>query len=453
LVEIFERMSYYGMASLLVLYMSEVITAGGLGFSEGTAKMLFAVYTGSVYLTPLLGGLIADRWLGARRTMLLGGIIIAVGHLLVAFQWQPSFFFGLAVIALGTGLLKPNVNTMVGALYAPNDPRRNAGFNLVYMGINIGAAAAPIICGTMAQSPWFKGCLASMGFDPLHSWHWGFAAAGVGMCFGLLQYWLHRERLSKYGERPARQPQGNLAQAPHAAITRQEWHKLAALAFLFIAFTLYCGVSQQAGTSLMLFAKNLTQLSIGEWHFEASHTNALNPLFIIALTPVFAWLWTTLNKRKAEPSEPLKFSFGMVFLALGTMLMVPASWAAGKDVGSDGLVIQNLASPWWLVGVYFFQTVAELFMSPVGNAAATRLAPSRFASLTMGVWYTSVGFGSFLGGWLSGMCDTSRPESFAVLFGIMTVGSLALAGILYALTPRVKRLMLDVPAQPAGAHA
>lgn len=456
-LEVFERMSYYGMASILVLYLIEKEKSGGLGWSEPSAKMLYAFYTGSVFITPILGGFIADRWLGARRTMLLGGIVIAAGHLLVAFQYEAMFFLGLGLIALGTGLLKPNVNTTVGLLYDHDDPLRSAGFNLVYMAINVGAALGPIICGTLAQTDEFKALLLKWHFNPLHSWHWGFAAAGVGMCLGLLMYWLHSDELKGIGDAPVRKPKDNSVKTsqPAPAFTRQEWHKLGALAFLFIAFTLYCAVSQQSGTSLTTFADKLTRLSIGSWHFKASHTLALNPIFIVALTPVFAWLWTFLNRRKLEPSEPLKFAIGMVFLALGACLLVPAASEAqaGVAAAQAGAKAVALASPFWLIGVYFFQTVAELFMSPVGNAAATRLAPSRFASLTMGVWYTSVGFGSFLAGYLSRFCNTAHPGSFGTLFGYMAAASVALAVVLLALTPKVTKLMSDAPqGKAAGAH-
>lgn len=455
-LEICERMSFYGMAAILVLYLMAPQSDGGAGFTENWSKMLYSMYTGAVYLTPLLGGFIADRWLGARRTMVIGGIVIAVGHFMVAFQSLPMFFSGLVVIAIGTGLLKPNVNTMLGHLYPEGHKLRSAGFSLLYMAINIGAAAAPIICGTMAQSAWFKNLLSSAGFNPLHSWHWGFAAAGVGMCVGLFMYWIHRHRLEGVGDaipRPVKTAAGT--KQSKSFFSRQEWHKLGALAFLFVAFTLYCAVSQQAGTSLTTFAQKLTRLSVGEWHFEASHTLALNPVFIVLLTPLFTWLWPFLNGRKLEPSEPLKFAIGMVFLALGTALLVPASWQAvhGLSMAPDPNNAQAyLASPFWLVGVYFFQTVAELFMSPIGNAAATRLAPARFASLTMGIWYTSVALGSFLGGYLSAWCDTSNPGSFAGLFGWMAVGSVVLAGILLALTPTVNKLMSDGSSAPPAGH-
>lgn len=433
LIEIWERASYYGMRAILTLYMVASIATGGLGFSEETATMLYGIYTGSVYLTPLLGGFIADRFLGTRRTLLFGGVIIAFGHLCMAFSSLPAFFGGLTLIAIGTGLLKPNVSTMIGQLYDENDPKRTAGFSIVYMGINIGAAIAPIVCGYLAQSDEFKEWLTSVGFDPMHSWHWGFAAAGVGMCFGLLQYWLHRERLSPYGALPPKKTAQ--AAAMNAPLSKAEWHKLYALGFLFLAFTLICAISEQSGSSLALFADRLTDRSIGSWTFSSSWMMSLNPIFVIFLTPVFAWLWTSLGKRQSEPSSPMKFAIGLAFTAAGSLLMVPAAM----------LAVKGLVSPWWLVGVFFFQTLGEMCTSPVGLATANQLAPRKYASLTMGIWFLSISLGSVIAGRLAGLCKSTDPSAIAVVFGILSVVSLAVGGALWFLTPRVTKLMADVP--------
>ncbi|MBY0359961.1 MAG: peptide MFS transporter [Candidatus Obscuribacterales bacterium] len=431
LIEIWERASYYGMRAILTLYMVAAISAGGLGFSEATATSLYGFYTGSVYLTPLLGGFIADRFLGTRRTLLLGGVIIALGHLCMVFEWLPAFFGGLTLIALGTGLLKPNVSTMIGQLYDENDPRRTAGFNIVYMGINIGAAVAPVVCGFLAEDAWFKGWLTSVGFNPLHSWHWAFGAAGVGMCFGLLQYWLHRDRLLPYGALIAKTPAVQGSVAVSGGLSKGEWHKLYALGFLFVAFTLSCAISEQAGSSMLLFADKLTDRTIGTWTFSSAWMMSLNPIFVIGLTPVFAWLWTSLNRKNKEPSSPFKFAIGMVFISLGTLLMVPASLLAAK----------GLVSPLWLVGVFFFQTIGELCTSPVGLAAANQLAPRKYASLTMGIWFLSISGGSIIAGRLAGLCISSNPTAIAYVFGVLACISLVVAALLWFLTPRIKKLM------------
>lgn len=440
LIELWERASYYGMRAILVLYMAAAIAAGGLGYDESRANMFFGLYSGAVWLTPLLGGYIADRWLGARRTMLLGGVVIAFGHLLIACGVTVTFFAGLSLIALGTGLLKPNVNTLVGHLYAVDDPKRTAGFNIMYMGINVGAALAPVVCGFLAQSDAFKAFLERQGFDPLHSWHWGFGAAGVGMVFGLVQYWLHRDWLADYGNHSGK-PLGAQAQSEASeqgetsgtgwSFTREEMQRIKAMAVMFVAFMGYSAINEQAGSSLSLFAQRLTETSIFGWHFPSSWMMSLNPLFVIALTPLFAWLWPFLSQRHREPSSPLKFAIGLAFVAAGTSLMVPASL----------LAMQGKVSPLWLAAVFFLQTVGELCLSPVGLSTVNQLAPSRFASMAMGFWYLSICLGSVIAGKLAGLLSSNNPHGIAVLFGVMAGCALLAAIVMRGLTPAVKRMM------------
>jgi len=431
MIEVWERASYYGMRAILTLYMVAAITSGGLGFSAARATELYGTYTGAVYLTPLLGGFIADRLLGPRRTLLIGGVIIALGHFSLVFATMPSFYCGLALIVAGTGLLKPNISTMVGHLYEEGDARRNAGFNLVYMGINIGGALAPLVCGFLAQSQSFKNMLAHAGFDPIHSWHWAFAAAGVGMLFGLLQYWLHRKRLSNIGGKPMLRTAAGTKNAHAGAMSKHEWHRLGAISVLFVASMFFWMVVEQSGSSITLFADKLVNTSIFGWQFPSTWLQSLNSIFVIALTPLFAWLWVYLSKRGTEPSSPAKFSVGLVFLGIGTALMVPASIFA----------MSGKISWLWLLGLYFFQTVGELCLSPIGLATVSELAPVRFANLIMGAWFLSVALGNKLAGQLAGFSDVSSPMSFVWLFGSLGVAALVIAGSLWMLTPRVKKLM------------
>jgi POT family proton-dependent oligopeptide transporter len=363
----------------------------------------------------------------------------------IFFGTLTAFYTSLTLIALGTGLLKPNMTTMIGHLYEKDDPRMTAGVNIVYSGINIGAMVAPLVCGFLAQSQVFKNWLQNHGFNPLHSWHWGFGAAGVGMVFGLLQYWLHKDRLSAYGDRPQPRHSGLSAEDDEpAGLTSQEWHKLAALGFLFIAFTLFIAISEQAGSSLALFADKCVNRTIAGFEWPASWAQSINPLFVILLTPLFAWLWPFLAQRHREPSSPMKFALGLAFVAAGTAFMVPAALGAGS----------GLVSAWWLVVVFLLQTVGELLTSPVGLATANRLAPARYASLTMGVWFLSIAAGSMIAGKLAGFCDSERPADMALIFGGMAVVSALAAAALWRLTPAVKRLMSDEPqAVKAGAQA
>ena len=267
--EMWERFSYYGMRALLVLYMVAAPAQGGLGFSTKDAAGLYGIYTMSVYMGSIPGGLIADKILGARLSVLIGGIIIALGHFSLAVKELPFFYAGLILIVIGTGLLKPNISTMLGGLYDANDPRRDAGFSIFYMGINIGAAISPIVCGFLAQSKTFKAYIQSMGLDPNSSWHFGFAAAGVGMLLGLAQFVLHGKRLGDVGAKPAKKTAEQKAQVAEP-LTTDEWKRLGAIALLFFFEVLFWTVYEQGGTSLNLFADKLTSNEIFGWEYPSS---------------------------------------------------------------------------------------------------------------------------------------------------------------------------------------
>lgn len=442
LIEIWERASFYGMRAILTLYMVAAVTAGGLGFSGEAATSLYGTYTALVYVTPLFGGLIADRWFGARPTLLIGGVIIAFGHLSLALNTLASFYCGLGLIVLGTGLLKPNVTTMVGQLYEADDPRRSAGFNILYMGINIGGAVAPLVCGFLAQSDIFKRWLTRVGFDPIHSWHWGFGAAGIGMLFGLAQYAIHRKRLAHIGNKPVRAATTQVSGERVAFLTAAEYKRMGAIAVLFVACMLFWAVFEQAGSSLTLFADKLTNNEVFGYAFPSTWYASLNSLFVIALTPAFAVIWMRLGERGNEPSSPAKFAIGLAFLAAGTCFMVPASL----------LAMQGKVSPLWLVAVYLLQTIGELCLSPVGLETVNKLAPARFASLMMGIWFLAVAAGNKVAGVLAAFTDVKEPSSMAWLYGGMAVAALILSVVLWKLTPMVRGLMGSDSVSPSSGH-
>src|SRR5438477_6277099 len=376
-----ERFSYYGMRALLILFMTAPIAAGGLGFETGVAGAVYGLYTSMVYMTSLPGGWIADRLIGQRRAVLYGGIIIACGHFSMAFPSMTTFYIGLTLIVIGTGLLKGNVGVIVGRLYGPNDARRDAGFSIFYMGINLGAFIAPLICGYLGQRV---------------SWHVGFGAAGVGMTLGLVQYVLGARTLGDAGLRPA-QPVDQktktiaamvagallmlgillftgivpvtakqIADTAGAALlggtivffgwlllssgwTPPERRRLYAIAILFIAATLFWSQFEQAGSTLNLFGDRATRTEVAGWVFPSSYYQSLQPLFIITFAPIFAWLWITLGSR--EPSSPTKFSVGLLCVGAGfAVVAVAAVFAA-----SGGKV-----SPWWLVATYLLPAWGEL---------------------------------------------------------------------------------------------
>ena len=421
--EMWERFSYYGMRAFLILYMTAPVAVGGLGFDVPRASSVYGTYTGSVWVTPILGGLVADRMLGAYRSVLLGGIVIALGHFTLALRALPFFYTGLALIVVGTGLLKPNATTLVGSLYDEQDARRDAGFSIFYMGINLGAFIGPLLAGGLAQKV---------------DWHLGFACAGVGMTLGLIQYVLGRDRLRPAMERVASRVRGAapVAGTPARAgggamlgFTPVEWGRIAAVVVFFVFAALFWAAYEQAASTLNLFVDRYADRTVLGWTVPSSWFVAIQPLFVILLSGVFAWLWVRLGPR--EPSTPAKFSLGLLFAGLSFVLLLPAGAIAQRG---GGVLVSSL----WLVGAYFLQVVGELCLSPVGNSAVTKLAPPRIVGMMMGVWFLSIGAGNKLAGWVAGL---SASVPLTTLFGALAVATLGAALVLFLLLKPVRRLM------------
>jgi POT family proton-dependent oligopeptide transporter len=440
--EMWERFSYYGMRALLVLYMAAPVSAGGLAFSPQQVGDIYGTYTMMVYMASIPGGFIADNILGAKLSVLIGGAIIALGHFTLANPALPAFYTGLCLIVLGTGLLKPNISTMLGGLYGPNDHRRDSGFSIFYMGINIGAALAPIICGFLAQSKEFKSYLSSMHLNPLLSWHWGFAAAGVGMVFGLIQFVLQREKLKDVGnlsrkkDAPVTQkaePEATVGVSTSGNLTIDEWKRLGAVAILFFFHMAFWTVYEQGGSSLNLFADRLTNCEMFGWQFPSSWFQSLPAIFVIIAAPLFSALWVKMGDK--EPSSPTKFAYGLAFLGLGIFVMVPATMMAAQ-YGKVGVM--------WLVGCYLLQVIGEMCLSPVGLSTATKLAPRRFVASTMGIWFLSMAFGNKLAGYLGGMFNAKDLHGLMILFAGMAGGLAVCVVLLALLVPTIRKLMVGV---------
>lgn len=459
--EMWERFSYYGMRALLILFMTATVRHGGLGFNASKAGSIYGLYTAMVFLLSLPGGWIADRITGQRRAVLWGGIVIACGHFSMAIPRLDTFYLGLALIVIGTGLLKPNISTMVGALYTTNDVRRDAGFSIFYMGINLGALLSPLVCGYLGENV---------------NWHYGFAAAGVGMTLGLIQYVLGAKYLGAAGvdttgtESDVRVFRRGLVVAAilivigfavtlsgALALTAEQisdafgvlligivvafftWlltskdysaverGRFWAILVLFIASALFWSAYEQAGLTLNLFAERNTNLHAWDFRlwglFRASYFQSFNSFFIIALAPLFAWLWVAL--RRHEPTSTAKFSIGLVFVGLGLAILIPV--AGGTAV-----------SPWWLTATYFLHTIGELCLSPVGLSAMTKLAPARICGLMMGVWFLSISVGDYISGRLASVYETfPLPQ----LFGIAAAFCIVVGLLLVFLLRPMKRLM------------
>jgi POT family proton-dependent oligopeptide transporter len=433
--ELWERFSYYGMRSILILYMTSPAALGGLGFADKDASTLYGNYTMFVYLTALPGGLIADYLTGARRAVFIGGCIIALGHFSMVFHSMTFFYAGLALIAIGTGLLKPNISAMVGKLYKADDPRRDSGFSIFYMGINIGALAAPLAVGFLAKTATFKRFLTWMGMDPNMSWHWGFGAAGVGMIAGLVVYLWNSKKLGHVGNtvktRAERKAEETKAadETPRSALTKADGKRIVAIVIFFIFTILFWGAYEQKGASLNLFADRLVDTSLFGWKFPAPYLQSLTPAFVIMLTPIFSILWIRLKDR--QPSSPVKFTLGLIFIGVAYVLMVPAAM----------LTAQGRVSFWWLVGLYFLEVCGEMCLSPVGLSTVTKLSPPKLVGIMMGVWFLASAFGSKLAGYLSTFFVSNNPGQLVKLYGGIAVGLLVSALILALMTPMVKRLM------------
>ncbi len=472
--EMWERFSYYGMRALLLLYMTAPVAAGGLGFDAAQGGAVYGLYTSMVYMACLPGGWIADRLIGQRKAVLYGGILIASGHFSMAVPSLVTFYLGLLFIVIGTGLLKGNVSVIVGQLYAAEDDRRDAGFSIFYMGINLGAFIAPLVCGYLGQQV---------------SWHLGFGAAGVGMVIGIIQYVLGSRNLGEAGVSPA--PAVSPAAAAADRRTAMTWgaiglalilivgvggysgllpitamqiadaagiflllatvgffgwlffspdwtpgerRRLYVIGVLFVAAALFWSVFEQAGSTLNLFADRNTDTSLFGLPFPSSWFQSLNSLFLIFLAPVFAGVWAWLAARGREPSSAAKFSMGLVFAGLGFAVLIGPAARVEQGV---------LASPLWLTLTYLLHTIGELTLSPVGLSAMTRLAPARIAGLVMGVWFLATSVGNFIGGRVSGFY-----ESFALpsLFTAVAVFAIAAGVVLAVFVRPIARLM---PATPA----
>ncbi|MBA3394660.1 MAG: peptide MFS transporter [Deltaproteobacteria bacterium] len=474
--EMWERFSYYGMRAFLIYYLLAPETLGGRGLTAGTAGSVFAVFASSVYFLALPGGWIADRFLGQRKGVIVGGIGIAAGNALLAIPGLGNvFYLGLLLIAIGTGFLKPNISTLVGQLYKEDDPRRDSGYTIYYMGINIGAFIAPLVCGFLAQSDTFRAWVIERGMDPNLVWNFAFGAAAIGMVLGLFQFISFKHWLGDAGAQPTIPEEPARAQRDRhvliaiglallgigglvVATTPSEdtianfqgiglsigsivmfvgLYKLArdpkerrgilAMIPLFLGAVAFFAIFEQAPTTLSIFAKDFTEPDFLGF-FEPSYYQSINAIFIVALAPVFAIMWVALARRRKEPSSVSKFAIGMLLLALSFVVMVP-TFGATEGTRFSGF---------YLTGLYLFNTLAELCISPVGLSSMSKLAPRRLAGMVMGMWF----FGTAVGIYLAGRATSiSSGRGFDFLFIFLFISSLVVAGALFLVAPKIRRMM------------
>ena len=457
--EMWERFSYYGMRALLILFMVDAVDKGGFAMGEAEAGAIYGLYTFGVYALALPGGWIADRLLGKRVSVLWGGIIIALGHYTLVIENQTTFYVGLSLIAIGTGLLKPNVSAIVGDLYDDKGARRDAGFSIFYMGINIGALAGPLICSWLGEK-W--------------NWHLGFGAAGVGMTAAIIQYVLGAKHLQGAGELPeeSRSPE-RLAQAKKSLLIglvvaiaavvgifsmgitveqfaentsyvvtglavlyfgsviafvckgSMEKQRVMLIALLFLGAACFWSGFEQAGTVMNLFAEDYTDRHLFGYELPTGWLQSINPLFIILLAPVVGMVWQKLGDR--SPTLGVKFGGGLILLGIGFLVMM---WASQYiDAGKVGMR--------WLVATYFFHTVGELVLSPIGLSAVTKLSPARLVSQMMGTWFMGAALGNLIAGLVAGGLENSPP---GVIFRAVAIFAICAGVFFLILSPWMKKL-------------
>jgi POT family proton-dependent oligopeptide transporter len=482
--EMWERFSYYGMRALLLLFMVTAVEKGGMGMEEKTAGAIYGLYTMFVYLLALPGGWLADQFFGLRKSVFYGGCLIALGHFCLAFPFSHTFFIGLLFIVMGTGLLKPTISSLVGELYTSQEQaKRDAGFSIFYMGINIGATIAPIITSFLGEKI---------------NWHYGFAAAGIGMVIGLVQYKLTEGYLGNAGLYPARLADPKLQTlrerkfkigllvfaialtilvlliitqtlvfnptviAQNAVyliaaavifyfgyvlifgkLEAKEKRRIVVIAIFFLAcFMFYAGYEQQ-GSSLTLFADRYTDKWIGSFNFPAGWFQTVPAAAVIVFSPLFAWLWVWLSRRNLNLTTPVKLSFGVIFMGLGYAVMM---WASASVI-ADGSVGQE-ASPNWLITTYVLHTFGEICLYPVGLSAVTKLSPKRLVGQMMGVWFMSLALGNLAAGLFAGEFNEqaiiANPAMLVDLFGSVMKLMLIAGLVILLISKPVSKLMGDI---------
>jgi POT family proton-dependent oligopeptide transporter len=501
--EMWERLSFYGARTFLVIYMTTSVALGGRGMSDAAAGAVLALYLSSGYLLSLPGGWIADRFIGQRKAVTIGGIGIVIGNAMLAAPIDSLFYPGLVIIAIGTGVLKPNVSTIVGQLYDPKDVRRDSGFTIYYMGINLGAGLAPLVGMLIAQNQGFRHLLANHGVDPNLCWRIAFAIPAIGMVVGLIQYAFGYRALGDAGLRPTipgdpvkaardRKVLGAVAGGlvglmllgiavdrfvfalsksalvnafgiglAIAAIAifigfyrtaRDEGERKRVIAMipLFIGCIAFFSVFEQAASTLSLFAERLVHRDFLGLHVVASAYQFINSALVVMLASGFAVMWLRLARAGREPSTVAKFAIGMVLTAISFVVMLPtlSTVSAVDGVNPDYLFAFpfRTVSPNYLIAYYFFATCAELCISPVGLSSFSRLAPARLAGMVMGTWFLGIAIGEYFA---ARAAEVSASHGYGFLFTTLIVSALLIAAALFLVAPAIRRMMANDGSQPA----
>jgi len=476
--EFWERFSYYGMRALLVLYLTSSFTNGGFGMERSAALEIYAIFTGLVYLTPILGGLLADKYLGQRKAIFIGGLVMAVGQFTLAASVSYDMggnlemrefllYCGLGMLILGNGFFKPNISTIVGGLYETNDPRKDSAFTIFYMGINLGAFLAPFVAGGLGEKV---------------GWHYGYISAGAGMLIGLIWFYARKASLKHVGLPPNGDQSktslifkdwldilyysiGNILLVVGfiklidlvsentldiviwvaAAIGtlyliweifkgtdgKTQWSRVSVILILAVFHVIFWSGFEQAGGTFNLFAQQNTDRIVFGWDVPASWFQALNPVFIVILAPLFSMFWIKLAQLGNNPRTPYKFSYGLLLVGIGFIVMTGA-----QNNADAGLMV----SPLWLIGVYFLHTAGELCISPVGLSLITKLAPPKIVSVMMGLWMGSIALGNYLAGTLEKILENFDFE----LYPFIAAETIGASIILLLLSPLLSKMMKGI---------
>ncbi|MBC6605710.1 peptide MFS transporter [Hymenobacter sp. BT188] len=434
--ELWERFSYYGMRGLLTLYLTKTILAGGLEVPAATATLIYGYFTGFVYFTPIIGGWIADRFIGQRRAILIGGTLMALGQFslfsttpgspAVAFGLPLTTCLGLLLLIIGNGFFKPNISTLVGQLYEQGDPRRDSAFTIFYMGINIGAFLAPLVCGYFAEDLFATKTVVD-GVEQVsnYGFRYGFLAAGLGMVLGQIIFNLFAPRLlGPIGLAPVKVVKDK--NAPKETLSKEETDRMAVIFIITLFVVFFWAGFEQAGSSLTLYTDSYIDREVFGYLIPTSWFQSVNPLFIVALAPIVASIWLSLGRKGKDLSIPVKMGLGMVLLGMGFLFMVGAVMERGGDV-SDTTV---KASILWLLATYFFHTIGELCLSPIGLSMVTRLAPISYTSALMGVWFLAPFVAQIAGGYIAAYVEElGALKVFGLIAGFVILAGLILIAI------------------------
>jgi POT family proton-dependent oligopeptide transporter len=478
--EMWERFSYYGMRALLLLFMVAAVDKGGMGLDDKTGGAIYGLYTMFVYLLALPGGWLADKFFGLRRSIFYGGCLIATGHFCLALPYTETFFIGLLFIVMGTGLLKPNISSMVGELYAADEQvKRDNGFSIFYMGINLGALISPLICGYLGENI---------------NWHYGFAVAGLGMICGLIQFKLTEHHLGQAGLQPVRSVDANIQDKQHKTVRNSLWvfgvalsvfiillyaqiliinpvavanvfkwlivisviayfiyvllmekldttekKKVIAISIIFVITAVFYTGYEGQGSTLNLFAERYTDMYIGNFEMPASWMQSLPPIYVIIFVPVFTALWLWLAKRKLNPITPVKLSLGLFFMGLGYVAMIGASYI---------VITGDKPLPTWLFLTYMLHTFGEICLYPIGLSGITKLSPKRLVGRMMGVFFMALALGNLIAGLFAGDIDekavAADPHVLVDLFQFVAILMMTSAAVVLLISRPLRKLMSDI---------